>query len=258
MRPHYVPLRPMALVFLLAIFLSGFLNPGESKAKDFNPDNPLNPPAPIFWCPGKTQDQQITAKHKTGCQPLYDKQSEELFRSNALKQGYELPDRPPIKIVELQSAATEFSNRYRNFLSCCLMSEDALREVILLIDSANHILKAVQQKGVYNSAGFGIGSNQDGSPGSGPGTGAGNSGLGGGPGEAPKLGTIARQFTLSQIVGTVARAREDLVGLNRRLRKMHDAQQNINELNDEASARVRLQVQEEEEAIRREFGSKKP
>jgi len=258
MRTHYVRGRQMVLVFLLAIFLSCFLDSGESKAKDFNPDNPLNPPAPIFWCPGKTQDQQITTKHKTGCQPLYDKQAEELFRSNALKQGYELPDRPPIKIVELQSAASRFSARYRNFLSCCLISDEAPGEIIDLIDEANHILKAVQQKGIYNSTGFGIGLNPDGSPGTGPGTGAGSGGLGGGAGQAPKLGTIARQFTLSEIVGTVAHARGDLLDLKVRMDKLKEAQRNLDEQDYEASGQVRLQMQEEEESIRKKFQSKKP
>lgn len=244
MHPHCLLLQRIGLIFLLAISLGCFLNPRESKAKDFNPDNPLNPPAPIFWCPGKTQDQQITTKQKAGCQPLYDKQSEELFRSNALRQGYNLPDRTPIKIVELQSAASQFSDRYRNFLSCCLMSEEAPREVIHLIDEANHILKAVQQKGIFNATGFGIGS--------------GEQGLGGGAGTAPKLGTIARQYTLSEIVGTVARAREDLLSLKQRMGKLRDAQRGLDELDYEASGQSRLRIQEEEEAIRMEFESKQP
>jgi hypothetical protein len=252
------PSQWIVLISSLAFFLSCFLNSPASKAKDFNLDNPLNTPAPIFWCPGKTQDQQIATKQRAGCRPLYDQQADDRFRARAQKEGYDLPHRNPIKIVELQNAASKFSERYRHFLSCCLMSDETQREIVNLIDEANHILKAVQQKGIYNSAGFGIGSRADGSPGTAPGDGTGTGGLGGGPGQAPKLGTFARQYTLSEIVGTVARAREDLLGLKQRLEKLGEAQQGLNELDYEASGQARLQVLEEEESIKREFTSKKP
>lgn len=237
-------LQRILLFCSLAILVWPFLNPREPKAKEFNPDNPLNAPAPIFWCPGKRPDQQIATKKGSGCQPLYDQQAEESFRESAQKQGYDLPDRDPIKIVELQNEASKFSDRYRNFLSCCLTSDDAPSEIINLIDEANHILKAVQQKGIFNSAGFGVGS--------------GSTGLGGGAGVAPKLGTFARQFTLSEIVGTVARARNDLFALKERLDKLREAQQGLGEIEYERSGRVRQQIQEEEETIKKEFKAKKP
>ena len=247
------------LISLAACSLSGHgLAPGETHAKEFNPDNPLNAPAPIYWCPGKTQDQQISTKKGAGCEPLYDQQANETFRNNAQKQGYELPDRDPIKIVELQNESSKFSERYRNFLSCCVTSDEAPAEIIQLIDEANHILKAVQQKGIYNSAGFGIGSRADGSPGTGPGNGTGNGGLGGGPGRAPKLGTFARQYTLSEIVGTVARARKDLFSLRDRLEKLKEAHQELESADYERSGRVKQQLHDEEEAIRKEFSSKRP
>jgi len=258
MLPQYRQLQQTHPLFLLALVLGYLLNSAESKAKDFNPDNPMNTPAPIYWCPKKTPDQQIATKHRADCQPLYDKQADESFRTQALKQGYNLPDRDPIKIVELQNRASAFSERYRNFLSCCLISEDATREIVDLIDEANHILKAVQQKGIYNSAGFGIGSRADGSPGSGPGDGSGSGGLGGGPGQAPKLGTFARQYTLSEIVGTVARAREDLFHLQQRLEKLNKAHHSPSELDDEKEGHARLNIQEEEESIRMEFTPKMP
>lgn len=241
--PHW-PSQHKTFLLSLAVLLWAFLTPGEPRAKDFNPDNPLNPPAPIFWCPGKTQDQQIATKPHSGCQPLHDSQAEESFRENARKQGYNLPDRDPIKIIDLQSEASTFSSRYRNFLSCCLLSDDAPSEIIDLIDEANHILKAVQQKGIFNSTGFGVGS--------------GNTGLGGGAGVAPKLGTFARQFTLSEIVGTVARARNDLLSLKERLDNLRTTQYAVDKVDYEQSGRVRQQVEDERDAIKREFNSKKP
>lgn len=258
MHPHLSRVGRVCFLLPLAISFACILDPSKPMAKDFDPDNPLNAPAPIYWCPEKTLDQQIATKPRAGCQPLYDKQAEESFRKQALKRGYNLPDRDPIKIVELQNRASAFSERYRNFLFCCVISEDAPREIVDLIDEANHILKAVQQKGIYNSTGFGTGSRADGSPGSGPGDGTGNGGLGGGPGQAPKLGTFARQYTLSEIVGTVARAREDLFHLQHRLEKLTKAHRSQSELDDEEEGPTRLYIQEEEEAIRRDFTSKMP
>jgi len=234
-----------------------FLYLEQADGKDFNPDNPLNQPAPVYWCSSKTPDQQISTKKGSGCKPLYDTQSVEAFKEKVRRQGFELPDRDPIKIVELQNAASRFSDRYRTFVSCCLTDGDAPEKVVDLIDEANHILKAVQQKGIYNSAGFGIGSRADGSPGTGPGDGSGSGGLGGGAARGPKLGTFARQFTLSEIVGTVARAREDLFRLNERLDRLNEAQKNLGEVEYERSGRARLQIQDEEEAIKKEFNGKK-
>lgn len=231
-----------AKTFLAVLTLSPSLGPVQ--AKDFNPDNPLNPPAAVYWCPGKTSDQQIATNPTPGCQPLYDKQAEESFRGKARKQGIDLPDRDPIKIVELQNSASKFTDRYRKFLSCCSTNHDANTEIANLTDEANHILKTVQEKGVFNSSGFGVGS--------------GTGGLGGGAGESPKLGTFARQWTLSEIVGTVATAREDLAKLSQRLEQLNISQESLTGADFETGGRLKRQIQEEEDAIKKEFKSKKP
>ncbi|NGZ10682.1 MAG: hypothetical protein CV088_15065 [Nitrospira sp. LK70] len=229
-------------LFLPLIVL--FLCLEQAVAKDFNPDNPLNQPAPIYWCSSKMPDQQISTKKSSGCEALYDQQAAESFRETARQQGFDLPDRDPIKIVELQNAASKFSDRYRTFVSCCLLDNAASAEIIDLIDEANHILKAVQQKGIFNSGGFGVG--------------AGPGGLGGGTGVAPKLGTFARQYTLSEIVGTVAHAREDLFRLKGRLDQLNEAQQGLSEVDYEASGRAKAQIQADEETIKKEFKAKRP
>lgn len=242
----------------LLFLISPLLCFEQANGKDFNPDNPLNQPAPVYWCSNKTPDQQISTKRSSDCEPLYDQQAAESFQESARQQGFDLPDRDPIKIVELQNAASKFSDRYRTFLSCCMTDNDAPAEIVDLIDEANHILKAVQQKGIYNSTGFGIGSRADGSAGTGPGNGSGNGGLFGGPGAAPKLGTFARQYTLSEIVGTIARARADLFRLKGRLNTLNEAQQGLSEVDYETSGRAKAQIQEDEEAIKKEFKAKRP
>ncbi|MDF0652316.1 MAG: hypothetical protein P0121_12715 [Nitrospira sp.] len=216
----------------------------RADSKDFDPDNPLNQPAPIYWCSSKTPDQQISTKKSSGCEALYDQQATESFRESARQQGFDLPDWDPIKIVDLQTVASKFSNRYRTFVSCCLTESEAPEQIVNLIDEANHILQAVQQKGIFNSAGFGVGS--------GPG------GLGGGTGVAPKLGTFARQYTLSEIVGTVAHAREDLFRLKGRLDKLNEARQGLSEVEYEANGRAKAQIQADEETIKKEFKAKRP
>jgi hypothetical protein len=118
-----------------------------------------------------------------------------------------------------------------------------------LHEQASHILKSVQQKGIYNSAGFGIGDNS---------LGAGNEGLGGGPGKSPKLGTFARQYTLSEIVGTVARARDDLRKLKTRLEQLAESKQKVDTLDYEAGGRERRRIEDEEDAIAKEFRAKRP
>lgn len=242
MRSHQSQsLHPITALSLITLF---GLCSNSGEAKDFNPDNPLNPPAPVYWCPSKMPDQQISTKKSSGCQPLYDKEAENSFQQKARAQGFDLPEREPIKIVELQNAASQFADRYRNFLSCCTLDEDATATITDLIDEANHILKAVQQKGIFNSSGFGIGSGGD--------------GLGGGPGQSPKLGTFARQWTLSEIVGTVARARNDLSALSTKLEKLNEDRQALEKADYEASGRERSRIEEEENAIRREFTPKKP
>jgi hypothetical protein len=232
---------------LLSVFAAGaliVLFSNRTEAKDFNPDNPLNPPAPVYWCAGKLPDQQIATRKAVGCQPLYDPQVEEAFRQDLRQKGMEVPERESIKILELQNAASQFADRYRTFLTCCATDATATDQIVELIDEAINILKSVQQKGIFNSAGFGVG--------------GGSGGLGGGPGQSPKLGTFARQWTLSEIVGTVARGRDDLLALKQRLEQLQAAQQNLGSVDYESSGRARLQIQEDEEGIRKDFLSKKP
>ncbi|OQW31283.1 MAG: hypothetical protein A4E19_20135 [Nitrospira sp. SG-bin1] len=194
----------------------------QAYAKDFNPDNPLNQPAPVYWCSSKAPDQQISTQKGSGCEPLYDQQAAESFREKARQQGFDFPDRNPIKIAELQNAASKYSDRYRAFVSCCLTDHSAPGEIVDLIDEANHILKTVQQKGIFNSR------------------------------------TFARQLPLNEMVGTITRARGDLFRLYDRLDKLNKAQQGLDQVDYEASGRAKVQIQEEEEAIKKEFRAKKP
>jgi hypothetical protein len=215
----------------------------EAWAKEFDPANPLNPPAPVYWCPDRTADKQIAVTPEPGCTMLVDKEEGQKVA------GKEEKPKAPIKIVEIQNEASKFVHRYRQFLDCCANKVESIEDVEDLHEQASHILKSVQQKGIYNSAGFGIGDNS---------LGAGNEGLGGGPGKSPKLGTFARQYTLSEIVGTVARARDDLRKLKSRLEQVAESKQKVDTLDYEAGGRERRRIEDEEDAIAKEFRAKRP
>jgi hypothetical protein len=231
--------------YFCAIFLvlSLAIAPTVTWTKEFDPNNPLNPPAPVYWCPDRTADRQITVTPEPGCTPLVDKEEGQKV------SGKEEKSKAPIKIVDIQNEASKFVHRYRQFLDCCANKIESIEDVEDLHEQASHILKSVQQKGIYNSAGFGIGDNS---------LGAGNEGLGGGPGKSPKLGTFARQYTLSEIVGTVAHARDDLRKLKTRLEQLAESKQKIDTLDYETAGRERRRIEEEEDAIAKEFRAKRP
>lgn len=210
-------------------------SPSTSGAKEFNPDNPLNPPAPIYWCPNRTPDQQIVTVLEPGCVPLVEK--EEKKKEKAAKEGKKAEPKELIKIVEIQNEASKFAERYRRFLDCCATDVGSIDKIDELEDEATHILKSVQQKGIFNSAG---------QPSSGP------------PGTGGTLGTFSRQWTISEIVGTVARARADLRTLRTRLEHLGDARDKLDTLGYEAAARERRRIELEEQAIEKEFRAKRP
>jgi len=214
-------------------------------AGEFRTDNPLNRPAKIYWCPEQKADKQITATPDPGCTALYDAERDAKKPDTRDPSSRNKPiQERPLKIVEIQNEASKFTREYREFLDCCAGDPDQLERIDELLEQSNHILMSVQQKGIYNSAGFGVGSGPD--------------GLGGGPGQSPKLGTFARQWTLSEIVGTVATARDGLAKIKTRLKDLGDRFEKLDSLEYEQRAREERHIEEEREAITREFRTKKP
>jgi len=214
----------------LALALLAAASPSTSGAKESNPDNPLNPPPPIYWCPNRTSDQQIVTVPTPGCKPLIEEE-----QTSGKEQKTETKEL--IKVVEIQNEASRFVSRYRKFLDCCVTDVGSLNKLDDLEEQATHILRSVQQKGLFNSAG---------QPSSGP------AGTGG------TLGTFSRQWTISEIVGTVARARDDLGKLKNRLERLGESMDRLNSLDYEAVGKERARIEEEKQAIAKEFRSKRP
>jgi hypothetical protein len=240
MRPiRLYPCRPL----FTGLLLLGVLH--AAQAGEFRTDNPLNQPGKIYWCPNRTTDKQISATPDAGCTPLYDAERDTRKPDKLDQAGQDEPTtKEPIKIIEIQNEASKFTREYREFLECCAGEWDSFERIEELTDQANHILMSIQQKGIYNSAGFGIGS--------------GASGLGGGPGQSPKLGTFARQWTLSEIVGAVAMARDNLRKTKARLKSLAERFETIDTLDYEQRAREERRIEEEREAITRDMRPKRP
>jgi len=220
--------------------------PGPAvRAGEFRTDNPLNQPAKIYWCPNRKADKQITATPDPGCTALYDAERDAKKPDRLDQSGHDdSAQKDPLKIVEIQNEASKFTREYREFLDCCASDFDSLERIEELLEQSNHILMSVQQKGIYNSAGFGVGS--------------GAGGLGGGPGQSPKLGTFARQWTLSEIIGTVATARDNLTKIKTRLKDLGDQFEKLDSLDYEQRAREERRIEGEREAITRDLRAKRP
>ena len=216
-----------------------------AQAGEFRSDNPLNQPGKIYWCPGRTADKRITATPDAGCTPLYDAERDEKKPASGNQDKHsESETKAPLKIVDIQNTASKFTRDYREFLECCASEWDSVDRIDELLEQSNHILMSVQQKGIYNSAGFGVGSGVD--------------GLGGGPGQSPKLGTFARQWTLSEIVGTVAIARDDLKKLRTRMKGLLTRYEKLDSLDYEQRGREERRIEDERETIAHDIRPKRP
>lgn len=131
---------------------------------------------------------------------------------------------PLIKIENLQSKTAQFLGQYREFLICCVSDVESLDRVEGLQATVSHLLKSIQQAGLVNVAD----------------------------------GTHIRGWTVSQLIGPVAQARDDLRKLRRRLELLRDAKDRVDESDFEAAGRARLRIQRDEEALRNEFRAKIP
>ncbi|MBS0169068.1 MAG: hypothetical protein JSR62_01830 [Nitrospira sp.] len=216
-----------------------------AQAGEFRTDNPLNQPGKIYWCPNRTADKRITATPEPGCTALYDadRDDKKAEKGDHADQN-STTSKEPLKILDIQNEASKFTREYREFLDCCASEWDSLDRIDELLEQSNHILMSVQQKGIYNSAGFGVG--------------AGAAGLGGGPGQSPKLGTFARQWTLSEIVGTVAIARDDLKKLRTRMKGLTTRYEKLDSLDYEQRGREARRIEDEREAIAHDLQPKRP
>lgn len=206
----------------LALAMLATASPAPTDAAELRSDNPLNPPAMIYWCPNRTPDQQYSTTQAPGCVPFVseaDKQrAAEREKEGTLEAG------PPIKIQSIQAEVSKFLRRYRQFLDCCANDPASVDEVDRLQDQAYQLLKAIQDTGLLN---MGAGTNQ-------------------------------RQFTTSELIRPVLQARRDLHTLRRRLEQLGESKDTLDALEFEEAGRERRKIQQEEDALTKEFRPVRP
>ncbi|MGH7232409.1 MAG: hypothetical protein ACREJU_13785 [Nitrospiraceae bacterium] len=204
-----------SLFILSALFVA---LPLPSDSKELNPNNPLNPPAPVYWCPNKTPDQQIAATPDTDCSPLVEKESGE--KENA--PDGETKARKPVQIQNLQSEASEFLSEYRQFLECCANDVNSIDDLKNLQEQASAILRSIQETGLVN------------------------------------MGTSQRGITLREIIAPVAQAQDGLRKLKARLDRLNNEKETLGALGYEEAARERRRIQREETSITKDFRPARP
>ena len=128
---------------------------------------------------------------------------------------------PQITAENLQAEAASFMNDYRRYLACCTTDPDSLEDLADLDDRASAILKAAQA-GLFS--------------------------------EKMKL----KGFTLSEVIPPVARARDQLHEIKKRLEGIAIAKDRLDRLDSEAAGRERRKIHEAEDSITRDFGVKPP
>ena len=126
---------------------------------------------------------------------------------------------PKIKVEHIQPEAAAFLKDYRQYVNCCANDTDSLDELDDLENRAVAILESAQA-GLFS--------------------------------EKMKL----RGFVFSEVIPPVARARDQLREIRKRLELLAAAEQKLDQPDLESAARARRRVQDLEESIGRDFGQK--
>ncbi|MGH7236031.1 MAG: hypothetical protein ACREIO_06585, partial [Nitrospiraceae bacterium] len=175
----------------LALAMLALASPSATDATELRSNNPLNPPAPIYWCPKRTPDQQYSTTRAPGCTPLVS-EADKQRAAEREKEG-KLQAKTPIKIQNIQTEISKFVRQYRRFLDCCANDPASLDEVDQLQDQAFELLRAVQETGLLN---MGAGTNQ-------------------------------RQFTTSELIRPLVQASQDLHKLRTRLDQLGESKDTL-------------------------------
>ncbi len=177
-------------------------------------------PAPVYYCPDKPPDQQLSSRPAPGCIPLIDEKEEALKAEKqeaAKKRGEEIKVRPSVKRNDLEQETTSFLHDYRKFIQCCINDPDAIDTVEDLDDRASGLLKDIQGKALVN------------------------------------MQTNQRGMTLSQFIPPLARAKLDLGTLRKKLDSLEGAKDKLGDLDFETAGRERRRIQQEEETLLKNF-----
>lgn len=208
-------------VFLFALVLLVCI-PESGSTKELRKDNPANKPATVYWCPNRTPDQRYSSTPEPGCTPLVE---QEVPSTKAGGKATEPKD--PIKIQDLEKEVSQFIQRYRQFLDCCVNDIGSLEDLEELQERASHLLRSIQEAGLVNAA-------------------------------VPQCLRNCRGFVTSEMIGSIAQARDDMKKIKHRLKSLDQAKDKLDTLDYEAEGRERRKIRQEEEALLKEFKPRRP
>lgn len=194
-----------------------------SHGAEFNPANPLNRAAPLFWCADRTVDQQYASEPEPGCAPLISDEDREKVHEARKKDA----DRAPIRIERIQDEASGFVRDYARFLDCCAADVNAIDELDELEVRSIEILIAIQESGLINAA------------------------------YASCLRNC-RGITTSEIIRSIVQARMSLGALKKRLTQLSEAIETVDTLDYMSAGRTQHRIEREKEAIGTEFRYRSP
>lgn len=138
------------------------------------------------------------------------------------RRGGKQPALRPIPIEEIQSESTQFLGRYNDFLDCCVDDPAEIDRVRRLEAEAGNILLSIQASGIYNR------------------------------------GTVARQYSLGELVRQIARSHQDLKIIETRLERFEKGMHRLERHDPEVSAREARELEEDREGIPRDFKPHRP
>ncbi|MGQ0809724.1 MAG: hypothetical protein ACT4OO_00660 [Nitrospiraceae bacterium] len=203
-------LRLLAVTAMLAVIWAA----GDVRAAD-----------PIDYCANRAPDQQLgaslhperkgKARSEPGCVPLVDKNTHAIGDEPDAAARPAKPRRT-LKIENLQSEATTFLQKYRQFLACCKTDLNELATVEELGDEVADLLQMAQSE-LFS--------------------------------EQMKL----RGWTLREIIPPVAKARGEIRDLRIQLEDIGRSMEKRGMLDYEAAGKETLAIQETEESIQKTF-----
>src|SRR5262249_37862030 len=184
---------------------------GASAVSESVGAKPAEAASPLYWCPNEKPDQQYSSKPRPGCVPWVEKKERaEQPQQDDAAQSKSAPHE--IKIENLQSEVSSFLQKYRRFLECCKTDFAELQQVEALGDEVSGLLESAQANLSNHSM-------------------------------------ASRGIMLREMIGTVEKARADLLTLHAKLDRINELTERQKEVDFEEAGRDSRASQETEDSI---------
>src|SRR5215831_18365913 len=184
---------------------------GPSAVSESVGAKPAMAASPLYWCPNEKPDQQYSSKLRPGCLPWVEKKerAEQPQQDDAAQSKSALRE---IKIENLQSEVSTFLQKYTRFLECCKTDFAQLQQVEALGDEVSGLLESAQANLSNHSM-------------------------------------ASRGIMLREMVGSVEKARADLVTLRAKLEHINELTERQKDVDFEEAGRDSRAIQDTEDSI---------